>query len=113
MMQLTEEKGVPQQVIETRIQVLKTALPRKYSTHNTAILRARLTEYKFLIESLGKAYEKAKTKLYSNFNKLEQRIASIELPDNTIATSRYYYHEAITFMTIELINIAHIINRSE
>lgn len=98
--------------LETRIQVLKTALPRKYSIHNAAILQSRFTEYQSLLESVGQLNEKMTATLRSNLSKLSQRIANIGKPGNSIAACRHYYNEALTYMTIELINIAQIVTKA-
>ena len=106
----TENKMPAGTTISGKIQALKVALPRKYSPDNVKTLNEKFTEYKELIENLGETDEKTSTRLQANLAKLQQRLKNIEQPGNTVAASRYYFNEAINYMTIELINMGHVIS---
>jgi len=108
----TESKMPAGSSIAGKIQALKVALPRKYSPDNVKTLHEKYAEYRELIQNLAETDEKTRTRLQANLGKLQQRLRNIEQPGNTVAASRYYFNEAVNYMTIELINMGHIIDES-
>lgn len=110
---ITVNEELQSAVTMNRVQSLKSKLPRKYSPANADLLQTCFQEYKMLIHELIITNPETRARLQSNLYKLQQRVNNMEQPGNSIAASRYYFNEVVSYMTIELINVGHLFTNAE